>query len=639
MSDTSLYLKTVRRIALVVAVSMSSYHLYVGFFGTPDAFTLRATHVGFALTLAFLTLPAREADAGRGPRIWDWALIALSLAAAAYPVLVKDYIYSRFIYIDELRTADIVFGVAMTLLVIEAARRALGLVLPVTVVLFLGYALFLTNTEPLLLLEQLYLTTEGIFGIPVAVSATYVVLFILFGAFVERSGAGKLFMDFAISITGHTAGGPAKVACVTSGLFGSVSGSAVANVMTTGAFTIPLMKRLGYRPAFAGAVEAVASTGGQIMPPIMGAAAFVMAEFMGVSYLTVATYALIPALLYYVAVFAAVHFEARRLGMRGLPKNELPRLWEVLRERGHLFLPLVIIVGTLLVGYSAPFAALCGIASVIPTALLRKSTRSAVNLRMIVDSLEAGAIGSIMVALACAAAGIVIGVITLTGAGLTFSSFVISAANETLLPALLLTMVAGIILGMGMPTTPAYIIQVSLLVPALVRLGVPVESAHLFVFYFAILSAITPPVAIAVYAANGISGAALWPSSVAAVKLGLTGYIIPFMFVFGPSLLMIGPWTTIAATTVTAVIGVIFLAGGLNGWLLTAASRVERAMLIVAAFVLIKPGLWTDAVGIGIGAVVLALQLRARRQEAHAMPAKAEIRAPETAPDPVRPAE
>lgn len=633
--ETATYLKLTRWIALAVALSMSCYHLYVGFFGTPDAFTLRATHVGFALVLCFLTLPARERDAGRGPRIWDWALIALSLAAAAYPVLVKDYIYSRFIYIDELRTADIVLGVTLTLLVIEAARRALGLVLPITVVLFLGYALFLTNTAPLLLLEQLYLTTEGIFGIPVAVSATYVVLFILFGAFVERSGAGKLFMDFAISLTGHTAGGPAKVACVTSGLFGSVSGSAVANVMTTGAFTIPLMKRLGYRPAFAGAVEAVASTGGQIMPPIMGAAAFVMAEFMGVSYLTVAAYALIPAILYYVAVFAAVHFEARRLGMRGLPREELPRLSEVLRERGHLFLPLVIIVAVLLAGYSAPFAALCGIASVIPTALLRKTTRSAVNLRMIVEGLEAGAVGSIMVALACAAAGIVIGVITLTGAGLTFSAFVISAANEMLLPALLLTMVAGIILGMGMPTTPAYIIQVSLLVPALVRLGVPVESAHMFVFYFAILSAITPPVAIAVYAANGISGAQLWPSSVAAVKLGLTGYIIPFMFVFGPSLLMIGPWTTIAATTVTAVIGVIFLAAGLGGWLLTAASRLERALLIAAAFVLIKPGLWTDAVGIGLGAVVLALQLRARRSESPAVPAPAA----EPAGNPVRPAE
>jgi TRAP transporter 4TM/12TM fusion protein len=616
MQSAPRYQTAIRRLTLAVALAMSIYHLYVGFFGTPDAFTLRSTHVGFALVLCFLTLPLRTADGGRGPRLWDWALIALSLAATAYPVLASDYIYNRFIYVDELRTVDIVLGIVLTLLVIEAARRALGPALSITAALFLAYALALTDTAPLMLLEQMYLTTEGIFGIPVAVSATYVVLFILFGAFVERSGAGKLFMDFAIALTGHTVGGPAKVACVTSGLFGSVSGSAVANVMTTGTFTIPLMKRLGYRPAFAGAVEAVASTGGQIMPPIMGAAAFVMAEFMGVSYLTVAGYALIPALLYYVAVFAAVHFEAKRTGMRGLPREELPRLGTVLRERGHLFLPLVIIVAALLVGYSAPFAALCGIASVIPTALLRKTTRGEVNLRMIVDSLEAGAIGSVVVALACAAAGIVIGVITLTGAGLTFSSFVIGISNDVLLPALLLTMAAGIVLGMGMPTTPAYIIQVALLVPALVKLGVPMESAHMFVFYFAILSAITPPVAIAVYAANGLSGAGLWESSVAAVKLGATGYIIPFMFVFGPSLLLIGDWSWVLTACATATIGVIFLAAGLHGYLLTRATIIQRVMLIAAAFTLIKPGLLTDLAGIGLGGAVLLFQLLARRREA-----------------------
>lgn len=610
--------RVVRAAVFVVAIAMSVYHLSVAFFGTPDAFTLRSTHVGFALVLAFLTLPARRADADRGPRPWDWALIALSIATTAYPVMALDYIYNRFIYVDDLRTVDIVFGVTLVLLIIEAARRALGLVLPITVLVFLGYALILTGTAPLLLVEQLYLTTEGIFGIPVAVSATYVVLFILFGAFVERSGAGRLFMDFAISLTGHAVGGPAKVACITSGLFGSVSGSAVANVMTTGAFTIPLMKRLGYRPAFAGAVEAVASTGGQIMPPIMGAAAFVMAEFMGVSYLTIAGYALIPALLYYVAVFAAVHFEAKRTGMVGLPREELPNVWTVLRERGHLFLPLVIIIAVLLVGYSAAFAALCGIGSVVPAAMLRKSTRAEVSPRMILDSLEAGARGSIIVALACAAAGIVIGVITLTGAGLDFSSFVISAAGETMLIALLLTMVAGIILGMGMPTTPAYIMQVALLVPALVKLGVPVESAHMFVFYFAILSAITPPVAIAVYAANGISGAGLWESSVAAVKLGATGYIIPFMFVFGPSLLMVGEWSAIIATTVSATLGVVLLAAGLHGYLLTHASRFQRVALVLAAFVLIKPGLGSDALGAALGALVVALQFMARRDGARA---------------------
>ncbi len=609
----SLYRRVVRGVVLVVAVTMSLYHLEIAFFGTPDAVTLRATHVGFALVLAFLTLPARRADLGKGPMPWDWALIALSILACAYPIVELSYIQNRFIYVDDLRDMDIWLGVLLVALVIEASRRALGLVLPLTVLVFLGYALFLTNTGFELLVEQLYLTTEGIFGIPIAVSATYVVLFILFGAFVERSGAGKLFMDFAISLTGHSVGGPAKVACITSGLFGSVSGSAVANVMTTGAFTIPLMKRLGYRPAFSGAVEAVASTGGQIMPPIMGAAAFVMAEFMGVSYLTVAGYALIPALLYYVAVFAAVHFEAQRTGMKGLPRSELPRLREVLLERGHLFLPLFIIVGALLAGYSAPFSALCGIVSVVPVAMLRKSTRKDVSLRMIIDALESGATGSVVVALACAAAGVVIGAITLTGAGLDFSGFVISAAGQNLWPALLLTMLAGIMLGMGMPTTPAYIMQVALLVPALVRLGVPVPSAHMFVFYFAILSAITPPVAIAVFAANGISGARLWESSVAAVKLGATGYIIPFMFVFGPQLLMQGAWWDVAFSAATATVGVIFLAAGLHGYLLTLATPLQRALLIAAAVVLIMPGALSDAIGVGLGVAALGLQRFAQR--------------------------
>jgi TRAP transporter 4TM/12TM fusion protein len=611
-----LYRRAVRALVLVVAVTMSLYHLHIAFFGTPDAVTLRATHLGFALVLAFLTLPARAADAGRGPMPWDWALIGLSLAACAYPILELRYIQNRFIYVDALRPADLWLGVLLVALVIEATRRALGLVLPITVAVFLGYALFLTNTEPELLVEQLYLTTEGLFGIPLAVSATYVVLFILFGAFVERSGAGRLFMDFAISLTGHTVGGPAKVACITSGLFGSVSGSAVANVMTTGAFTIPLMKRLGYRPAFSGAVEAVASTGGQIMPPIMGAAAFVMAEFMGVSYLTVAGYALIPALLYYVAVFAAVHFEARRTGMKGLPRSELPRLRDVLLERGHLFLPLFIIVGALLAGYSAPFSALCGIVSVVPVAMLRRSTRKEISLRMIVDSLESGATGSVVVALACAAAGVVIGAITLTGAGLEFSGFVISAAGQNLIPALLLTMAAGIMLGMGMPTTPAYIMQVALLAPALVRLGVPVASAHMFVFYFAILSAITPPVAIAVFAANGISGARLWESSVAAVKLGATGYIIPFMFVFGPELLMQGAWWRIALSAITATVGVIFLAAGLHGYLLTQASLLQRALLAAGAVVLIMPGALSDAIGLTLGLAAVAMQKAAQRARA-----------------------
>jgi len=596
----------------LVAVSMSVFHLYVAFFGPPDAYVMRGLHITFALVLAFLILPGFNARAER-PGIVDLVLLAAAAAAALYPMMNLDYIVNRMYYVDDPVFADYVFGILLIGLIMEATRRATGWALPITAAVFLLYGLTFGNQSVGIMLDQLYLTTEGIFGIPLYVSATYVMLFILFGAFVERSGAGQLFMDFALALTGHTSGGPAKVAVITSSLFGTVSGSAVANVMTTGTFTIPLMRRTGYKPAFSGAVEAVASTGGQLMPPIMGAAAFVMAEFLGTSYLSVAAFAILPALLYYVAVFMAVHFEAKRMGLVGLPRADLPRLGQVLRERGHLFLPLAVIIGVLLIGYSAAFAALCGIGSVIPTTWLRASTRYTFTPKAIIEALEAGARNTLVVALACACAGIVIGTITLTGLGLYFTGIVLAISQNSLLLALILTMVAGIILGMGLPTTPAYIVQVALLVPALVKLGVQVEAAHLFVLYFAVLSAITPPVAMAVYAANGISRAGLMESSWAAVKLGLTGYIIPFMFVFGPSLLLIGSWGDVALTVVTATVGVTCLAAGLHNYFFFGPTRIwERAMLIAAAFVLINPGLVTDIVGASLVALTIVSQIMLR---------------------------
>lgn len=600
--------KLTRRLITAVAVAMSVFHLYVAFVGPPDAYVMRGSHLAFALVLAFLVMPGRH---GRAEQVgvWDVLLVLAALAAAMYPTANLSYIQNRMYYVDDPRVADYVFGGALIVLVIEATRRATGWALPITAMAFMLYGVTLGQQSVGIMLDQLYLTTEGIFGIPLYVSATYVMLFILFGAFVERSGAGQLFMDFALAIAGHTSGGPAKVAVITSSLFGTVSGSAVANVMTTGTFTIPLMMRTGYRPAFAGAVEAVASTGGQLMPPIMGAAAFVMAEFLGVSYLTVAGFAILPAVLYYLAVFMAVHFEARRIGLKGLPKPDLPRMKEVLLQRGHLFLPLVVIVGVLLAGRSAAFSALCGIASVIPTTWLRASTRRTFTLPAIVQALEAGARNTLVVALACACAGIVIGTITLTGLGLSFTGVVLALSQNSLMLALLLTMLAGILLGMGLPTTPAYIVQVALLVPALVKLGVQVEAAHLFVLYFAVLSAITPPVAMAVYAANGISRASLMDSSWAAVKLGLTGYIIPFMFVFAPSLLLIGDAVTVALAAVTASVGVICLAAGLHQYFFLGPARAwERVLLVVAALVLIKPGWASDLIGLALILLTLASQ-------------------------------
>ncbi|MDA0248835.1 MAG: TRAP transporter permease [Proteobacteria bacterium] len=584
-------------IVRILAVGMSLYHLGVAFLGPPEAFFFRGTHLLIAMVLTFLIFPGFRKGSRTTPGLIDLGLLALSCLTIGYLWANHNYLYDRFVFVDDLRPPDLVLGTIFILLVLEATRRCIGLAMPLTALSFVVYALFFTNVRPESLIEVNYLTTEGIFGIPLSVSATYVILFILFGAFVERSGTGKLFMDSSMSVAGHTAGGPAKVAVITSGLFGTISGSAVANVMTTGTFTIPMMYRLGYRPAFAGAVEAVASTGGQIMPPIMGAAAFVMAEFLGASYLEVATFALIPAVLYYVAVFFAVHFEAKRLGLMGVPKEELPKFFDVIKARGHLFIPLIIIITVLFMGYSAPMAALAGIMSVVPIALLRATTRKDISLSMIIGSLEDGAKGTLAIAMACACAGIVIGVIAQTGLGLDFTTLVLNAAQSNIYYALGLTMIAGIILGMGLPTTPAYIIQVALLVPALIKLGIVEQAAHLFVFYFAILSAITPPVAMAVYAAVGISKSPLWETGWAAVKLGATGYIVPFMFAFSPALLMIGPWDIVTVAITTALIGVICLASSLHGFLLVNLIWAERSMLFLAAILLIKPGPTTDAIG------------------------------------------
>lgn len=600
-------------VVTAVAVAMALFHLGVAFVGPPSAYVMRGLHLAFAIVLAFLVLPSR------GPQALRLGLALAAGLAALYPALNLTYIENRIYYVDDPRLLDYVAGGTLVVLLLEATRRAAGWALPLTALAFIVYGLGPGAQSVAVMLDQAYLTTEGIFGIPLYVSATYVMLFILFGAFVEKSGAGQLFMDFALALAGHTSGGPAKVAVITSSLFGTVSGSAVANVMTTGTFTIPLMARTGYRPAFAGAVEAVASTGGQLMPPIMGAAAFVMAEFLGVSYITVATFALLPALLYYLAVFMAVHFEARRIGLVGLPKPDLPRMRTVLAERGHLFLPLAIIVGVLLAGRSAAFAALVGILSVVPTTWLRASTRHTFGWREIVDALEAGSRNTVTVALACACAGIVIGTITLTGLGLSFTGVVLAVSQDSLTVALLLTMCAGILLGMGLPTTPAYIVQVALLVPALVKLGVTVESAHLFVLYFAVLSAITPPVAMAVYAANGISHATLMDTSWAAVKLGLTGYIIPFMFVAAPSLLLTGPALNVVLAAVTASVGVICLAGSLHAYFFFGAARPwQRVVLFAAALVLIKPGWTTDLVGLGL----IALTWLGRERVSIAAPAE-----------------
>jgi TRAP transporter 4TM/12TM fusion protein len=606
-----------RWIALAVAVTMSLYHMYVAGFGPPEALIFRGTHLMFALTLVYLLYPFRR-DGSPLWRALDALLLAGGIAAVLHIFFNYEYYTNRIIYIDELTAWDKFYSVVAVLVVLDATRRVIGWALPLTAIAFLAYALSTRVALPVLM-EQLYLSTEGIFGQTLGVSASYVMLFVLFGAFMEKSGTGQLFMDFAMSITGRYAGGPGKVAVVSSSLFGTVSGSAVANVMVDGPITIPLMKRTGFRPHFAAAVEAVASTGGQILPPIMGAAAFVMAEFLAVPYATVALWALLPALLYYIAVFFAVHFEAKRYKLAGVPVSELPLLGRVLMQRGHLFIPILIILIGLILGYSAPLCALVAALSCLPIALMRAATRAGIRWKTILEALDEGARNTLSVAMACACAGIVIACVTITGLGIVFTQMVVALSQESLILALILTAMAGIILGMGMPTTPAYIMMVALLVPAVIKLGAVTPAAHMFAFYFAILSAITPPVALAVFAAAGLAKANMWASGFAAMRAAAPAYIVPFMFVYEPMLLLVvtdwaAQWHQVLLAAASAIVGVIALAASLHGWLLAFLPMWQRAMLLAAALFMIKPGLYTDGAGLVLLGVVVAVQLVERRR-------------------------
>ncbi len=594
----------ITKLIAAIGIAMSVYHLYTGYFGAPEAFLHRGVHLLFTMVLIFFLFPLSKEEWWKKYRWMDWFFILLTMASVGYLFLNYEYIVTRYALVHPLSRSEMFFGIVLALLLIEASRRAIGPALPITAGVFLLYAYVGPYLPGLLrhsgftteaIVDQLSFTTEGIFGMPLGVSATYVILFIIFGTFLEKSGTGQLFMDFASAITGWTRGGPGKISCISSALFGTISGSAVANVMVDGWLSIPLMKRTGFKPPFACAVEATASTGGQIMPPVMGAAAFVMSEFTGIPYITICLYAMIPALLYYLSLFMSIHFEAGKMGLKGIPREELPSLKKVMATRGHMFIPLVVIVYMMISGYTPMYACIYSTVSVVVLSYVRRETR--MSFGTMIRALEESAKNTLGVAAACACAGIVIGVINLTGVGLKFTSFVLFIAGESLIPALVMTMIAGIILGMGMPTTPAYIVQAALLIPALIKLGVLNVAAHMFVFYFSTISAITPPVAMAVYAAAGIGNAKLWPTGIWAMRIAATGFIVPFMFVYGPSLLFIGSGFDILTSVISASFGVIALAAGMMGWFVKEVKPWERLLLIGAALLLIKPGLYTDAVG------------------------------------------
>lgn len=619
-----------KHIITIVAVAYSLFHLYITFYPMPTLLQ-RALHVGIGALLIFLVYPAAKKYSKRGIMWFDWILGILALITAGY--LCYEY--------DALMTTrggipnenDIIFAIITTLIVIEAARRLTGYILIIFSLLFLLYP-FISSMDfmPDRLLTryydigdifgQLYLKTEGLYSSAIGASVSFIFLFILFGAFLAKSGMGKLFNDLALALAGSRQGGPAKVAVISSGFMGSINGAAIANVVSTGAFTIPLMKKIGYHPNFAGAVEASASVGGQILPPIMGASAFIMAETTGVKYSTIALAALLPALLYYISVIAQVHFRAGKRNLKGLSKDQLPQLKLVMKERGHMFIPIIALVAFLIESVPVGYAASYTILITIVVSWLRKETR--MGLKEIIEALEDGAKQSLPVMAACAVVGIIIGVVNLTSFGTVMTSYIVTFGAGSLLLTLILTMLASIVLGMGLPSIPAYIITATMAAPALADFNIPLLVSHMFVFYFGIFANITPPVALASFAGAGIAGGDPMRTGWQSLKLALAGFIIPFIFVYNPNMLMIDinnavitansfplpAVTEIISVCVTSILGVIGLSAAIEGYFKHSINNIFRIILAVGSVLLISPEFISDIIGITILAIMLIINLK-----------------------------
>ncbi len=586
-----------------ICVIFAIFQLYTSAFGILDAHLQRAIHLMFGFLLIFLLYPARKSWSRSAMHPLDVLFAVVSAASALYIVINYQELVLRAGMNNE---TDFIVGVIGTLMVFEAARRVVGWPMITVALVFMLYAFFGPYIPGIMahrgvgiqeMFDHLYFTTEGIFGTPMGVSSTFIYLFILFGSYLETTGLGKFFIDLANAVAGWAAGGPAKVAVLSSGLMGTVSGSSVGNVAGTGAFTIPMMKKLGYRPQFAGAVEAAASTGGQLMPPVMGAAAFLMAEFVGVPYFDVVKAAVIPALLYYIGVWLGVHYEAKKYGLKGTPREELPKFKELFMEKGHLAIPLVVIIYLLVSGYTPMRAALAAIALSIICACLRKSTR--ISFRQIIQGLIDGSKGVLGVLIACATAGIIIGVVTKTGVGLKVATALLDMSGGELLPAMFFTMITSLILGMGVPTTANYVITSTIAAPALIQMDVPILAAHMFAFYFGIVADVTPPVALAAYAGAGIAGANPMRTGVIAAKLAIAAFIVPYVFVLSPELLMINATgTTIIYSAFTALIGMWGASVAMIGFCENLLNWSQRIMFFVGGICMIIPGMVTDIAGV-----------------------------------------
>lgn len=618
-----------------VAIIYSVYHLYVTFYPLP-ALQQRSLHVSIGLALIFLIYPTFKKQDRTKVAVYDWLLFLLAFTSSGYLIMQYEAIMTQRGGIPN--TSDIIFSILTVVLVLEAARRVTGWILPVLALVFLAYP-FISHSSWLPrqmmtrqydlgdIFGQMYLKTEGLFSTAIGSSVQFIFLFILFGAFLAKSGMGKLFNDLALALAGHSQGGPAKVAVISSGFMGSINGAAVANVVGTGAFTIPLMKKVGYSKNFAGAVEASASIGGQILPPIMGAAAFIMAETTGVKYGTIALAALIPAVLYFLGVVMQVHFRAGRDNLRGIPKADLPAVKEVLKARGHLLFPILFLVYLLYAGVPIGQTAFYTIIATVIVGAIRKETR--MGFKDILAALDSGARQSLSVMVACAVVGIIIGVVSLTSFGNVMTSSIASLGAGSLFLTLFFTMIASMILGMGLPSIPAYIITATMAAPALAEFGIPILVAHMFVFYFGIFANITPPVALAAFAGAGIAGGDPMKTGFAALKLALAGFIIPYLFVYNPAMLMIdttnvavnakefpmAPITSIIIITITAIVGIIALSAAAEGFFKSRLNWILRFILFIGALCLIIPETYTDIVGSVIVVLILGYDyLRIKKQ-------------------------
>ncbi len=619
-------LKRFFRPAALLAIAWSVFQLYTAGAGFYPEMVQRPLYLVFALSLAFLIYPARRRTRDKeGQTFWggaawyDLILSGLSLAGGAHLVWNYERLVTRLHFVDVLQPLDIVSALLLIGLTLEACRRVVGWSLPTLALVFLAYQVagpwmpgLLRHTGISLsdLSEQQALTVQGLFGVPTGVISNYVFYFILFAAFMEVSGGGQIFIDLAFRLTGNRRGGPAKGAIIASSLMGTISGSAVANVSGTGVFTIPLMKQAGYPARFAGAVEAVASTGGQLMPPIMGSAAFIMAEMVGIPYLQVALVAIIPAVAYYVAIFLLVDLKAKQEGLQRTKAEDLPDLSK-LKSRLHLILPMGVLVYYIFSGYSLQRAAFLATVAVVAASFLNRATH--LSPTDILKALEMGARRAVGVAVPAAAAGVVVGVVSYTGIGLKFSSLIIMASGGFLVPALVLIMIGCIIMGMGMPTSGAYIMGAILMAPALQKMGVPIIPAHLFVLYFCALSMVTPPVALASYVAAGISGAGIMETGWRAFQLSLAGFIVPYAFVFNPAIVLQGDWGEIVWTTSTLLIGILALSGAIMRYLSRPTRLWETLLLWLSALLLIAPEALTDGIGFLVLLSVWLNQTRGNR--------------------------